>query len=166
MKPTLIVTSDFTKQFNDIVKKFKHDAVLVGIPESDEPRKDDDPISNAALLAIANFGSPMNNIPPWPIMATGIANAKDEIADQFKNACVSALKNGFSAVTNYYERAGIIASVACKKVINDQEDVPSDKPEQSTLDTRKARGFKGRKYWLVTGQMRNAITYVVRGSKR
>ena len=55
-----------------------------------------------------------------------------------------------------------------KKVINAQEDVPSDKPSQSTLDARKNRKptpFKGTKYWLVTGQMRNAITYVIGGQK-
>ncbi|MFI5416190.1 MAG: hypothetical protein ACHQXJ_02430, partial [Nitrososphaerales archaeon] len=63
----------------------------------------------------------------------------------------------------YYERAGIIAANACKKVINDQEGLKP--PAPATLKARKyitASGFKGTKSLLVTGQVRNAITYVVK----
>jgi hypothetical protein len=165
-KPTLTVTSDFTADFNDIVKKFKNDAVLVGIPEQDTKREEDEgdsEITNAALLAICNFGSPVQNIPAWPVMAIGIRNAQEEIATQFKLAATNALKMGLSALDIYYNRAGIIASTSIKKVINSQEDVPPNKPSPSTLKSRKSAGFKGQKYWIRTGQMRNAITYVVKG---
>lgn len=170
MKPYMKVTSDFTKQFNDAVKKFRHDKVLVGIPEDDDERKEDDnaeTIGNAALLAITNFGSALNNIPPWPVMAIGIRNAQDQIAEQFKicaKSVLSALVNGASgldAMDIYYNRAGIIASTSIKKAINSQEDAPD--LSERTLAARKARGFKGDKRGIVTGQMRNAITYVVRG---
>lgn len=159
-EPTLTVTSDFTEKFNEIVKSFKHDAVLVGIPQEDKTREDDEPINNATLLAINNFGSPANNIPPRPVMQIGISNAKDAIAEQFKIAAKKALKDGPSALAAYYERAGIIASNSVKKAINSQEGI--DSPSEATLAARKARGFKGTKSLVVTGQMRNAITYVVR----
>lgn len=164
-KPTLTVTKNFTQRFNDIVKKFRHDEVLVGIPQETSQRQGSEPINNATLFAIANFGSPLNNIPAWPIMAIGIRNARKEIGEQFKKAAIKALKDGFSAIDTYYERAGIIASTSIKKVINDQEDVPDGKPEDSTLAARKVTGFKGTKYWLVTAQMRNSITYVIRGER-
>lgn len=164
-EPTLTVTSDFTEDFNRILKKFKNDAVLVGIPalstERDNPDGDTSQINNATLLALCNFGSPQNNIPPWPVMEIGIRNAQDPIAEEFKKAAKGALSKGLEALTTYYNRAGIIASTSIKKVINTQEDVPGDKPSQATLDIRKVKGFKGSKYWLVTGQMRNAITYVI-----
>lgn len=165
-QPTLTVTSDFTADFNRLVKSFKQDAVLVGIPASDTGREGDDeeesgPITNAALLAMANFGSPANNIPAWPIMEIGIRNAQDAIAEQFAKAAKDVLKKGPAALQTYYERAGFIASSSIKRVLNDQEGVPSDKPEASTMAARTARGFKGTKYWVVSGQMRNAITYVV-----
>lgn len=163
VKPTLTVTSDFTEEFNRIIAGFKRDVVLVGIPEETTERKDGDPINNATLLAIANFGSPAQNIPAWPIMAIGIKNAQEAIAEEFKKAAVGALSEGLSALSPAYNRAGIIASVAIKKVINAQEDVPEDKPSKATLKARNVRGFKGTKYWLVTGQLRNAITYVVKG---
>lgn len=162
MKPSMQVTSDFTQKFNDTVKKFKRDTVLVGIPAAETKREDEDAqINNAALLALNNFGSPIQNIPPRPVMAIGIKNAQIEIAEQFKLAAVNALSKGLSALSTYYNRAGIIASTAIKKAINSQEGIAE--PAASTLATRKAEGFKGTKALIVSGQMRNSITYVVKG---
>jgi len=159
-KAALTVTKDFTDDFNKLIKSFKNDNVVVGIPQSDKPRKDeeDDTINNAALFAMANFGSAANNIPPWPIMAIGIKAAQAQIAEEFKKAAASALTTGLAALDVYYKRAGIIASTSIKKVLNSQQGIPEGRPLQSTLD---ARTKGGNKYWLVTGQMRNAITYVV-----
>lgn len=162
IKGKVTVTKDLSAQVFEAIKKFKNDEVLVGIPEDRTERKSDK-INNATLFAIANFGSTINNIPPWPIMAIGIKNAQEEIAEQFKIAAIKAISKGSGTLGTYYQRAGIIASVAVKEVINDQEGVPSDKPSSATLDAREARGFKGLSYWLVTGQMRNSITYVVKG---
>jgi hypothetical protein len=160
-KPELTVTEDFTDKFNEIIKSFKGDKVLVGIPESRGERKEDEPINNAAILAINEFGSPVNNIPPRPVMAIGIKNAQDEIAEQFKKAAQNALSKGFSALDVYYERAGIIAANSVKKAINDQDGIKP--PSDATLAVREAAGFKGTKSLIVTGQMRNAITSVVKG---
>lgn len=162
-KPYLKVTSDFTAKFNETVKAFKNDAVLVGIPETEAQRSaegEDTPINNAALLAINEFGSPANNIPARPVMSIGIRNAQDPIAEQFKKAAQMALKVGLKAIDTYYERAGIIAANSIKKAINSQEGI--DPPAPATLAARKARGFKGSKALIVTGQMRNAITSVVK----
>jgi len=169
-KPYMKVQSDFTKQFNDAIKKFRNDEVLVGIPEAADGRKQSDeegPIGNAALLAINEFGSPMNNIPPRPVMAIGIRNAQEDIAGQFRlcaQAVLTAVIKGGSALRaldDYYNRAGILASTSVKKAINSQEDLEG--PAASTLASRRSRGFKGVKALIVTGQMRNAITYVLRG---
>lgn len=156
---SLIVTKDFTKEFQKIIASFKNDEVLVGIPAEDSDRTDG-PITNAALLAINEFGSPINNIPPRPVMQIGIRNAQDAIGEEFKKAAKEALSNGVPALERYYNRAGLIASQSVKKVINDQEGIAP--PAASTLASREARGFKGTKALIVTGAMRNAITYVVR----
>lgn len=160
MAKNLTVTKDFTKEFNETIAKFKRDAVLVGIPEEEAGRKTDELINNATLLAINNFGSPVNNIPPRPVMAIGIKKAQDEIAEQFKLAVQKSFSEGIDALPIYYNRAGIIASNSIKKVINAQEGI--EPPSESTLVARKAAGFTGKKALIVTGQMRNAITYVVK----
>ncbi len=158
MKPTLTVTSDFTKDFEDVIRKFRKDKVLVGIPEEENSRSDGE-IGNAALLAINNFGSSANNIPPRPVMEIGIRKAQDEIAAEFRRAAVQALTGGAPAVSAAYTRAGIIASNSVKKAINDQIGFPG--PADSTLASRESAGFKGTKALIVTAQMRNAITYIV-----
>lgn len=162
-KPTLKVTSDFTKKFNDIIKSFKHDAVLVGIPEGQTTRENTEPINNATLLAINEFGSPANNIPARPVMSIGIRSAQEEIAKEFKKAAQNSLSQGFKAIDIYYERAGIIASNSIKKTINSQTDIAP--PSEATLRIRKSKGFRGTKALIVSGQMRNAITYVVRTNR-
>lgn len=162
-KPSVTVTSDFTEEFNKTVKSFKNDAVLVGIPEDETERKDSQFINNATLLAINEFGSPLNNIPPRPVMAIGIKKAQPEIAEQFKLAVKNVFSQGFKALNIYYNRAGIIASNSIKKVINSQEGI--DAPSEATLAARKAKGFVGTKALIVTGQMRNSITYVVKGDE-
>lgn len=162
MKP-YVITKDFTTDVNNIIKGFKRDSVLVGIPEEKTERKEDAPINNATLLAINNFGSPANNIPPRPVMEIGIRNARQEITDEYKKGAVAALSKGLSALSVYYNRAGLIASTSIKKAINEQIGFPP--PADSTIEARQARGFKGTKALIVTGQMRNAITYVVRGEE-
>jgi hypothetical protein len=162
-KPYLQVTSDFTKEFNDVIKKFKRDAVLVGIPEEDTKRDEDAPINNATLLAINNFGSPANNIPPRPVMEIGIRKAQPEIIEEFRKGAKAALKDGLSALSKVYNRVGMIAANSIKKAINSQEGI--DPPTDATLAARKREGFAGTKSLIVTGQMRNAITYVVKGEE-
>ncbi len=162
-KPSLKVTSDFTDKFKETMSRFKHDAVLVGIPEEKTTRKDDAPMGNAAILALNHFGSPAQNIPARPVLSIGMRNAKDEVAEQMKLAAREALTQGPRALEYRYDRAGFIAAAACKRVINEQDSI--QEPSPATLRARKyltKAGFKGEKALLVTGQVRNAITHIVR----
>ena len=161
-----ITTVDYTKDFKEIVARFKRDAVLIGIPSNDNEREDGESdegeIGNAAILAINHFGSEEAHIPPRPVLAIGIKKAQPEIAEAFKKAAQDAFKSGAPSLVQSYERVGTIAANSCKRVINDQEGI--QKPADSTLAGRKyltKNGFKGTKALLVTGQLRNAITYVV-----
>lgn len=167
-KPTLTIISDFTKQFNNAINVLKDSETLVGIPAAKSTRKPEpgekpETFNNAAILFQNEFGSPAQNIPASKPMSTGIRNAQPAIIEQFKLAAKNVLNKGAVALDIYFERAGIIASNSVKKVINDQEGF--EEPKESTLAARRARGFKGNKRLIVTGQMRNAITYVVRSRK-
>lgn len=165
MSKPFLVTEDSTQQFKDLIDSFKYDSVLVGIPAEDNSRKQEQgessTIGNAALMFINNFGSPINNIPPRPVMEIGIKRAQERIAEEYKKALKSSFKKGLSALGVYYERVGIIASNSIKGVINDQ--IGIQEPAESTLKTRKSQGFGSKKALLVTAQLRNAITYVVKG---
>lgn len=143
-----------------LVASFRNDMVLVGIPSDGAQREGDAPINNAGLLFINEFGSPGQNIPARTPMATGIRLAQAQIAEEYKKALKAAFTKGFGALTVYYNRIGTIASGSVKSVINNQIDM--EPPAESTLKGRKSKGFSGTKALIVTGQLRNAITYVVK----
>ncbi len=159
-KPTLKVTADFTKDFNGVIASLKKSAVMVGIPSEENDRSSEDgPIGNAAILAINHYGSPANNIPARPVLTIGIERSRDAVAQQLKKAAEDALTKGSAGVTVSLERAGSIAANSVKKTINDQFGI--EPPAPATIRARESRGFAGKKALIVTGQMRNAITYVV-----
>lgn len=159
-KPTFKITSDFTENFNAIINVFKQKETLVGIPEQKGERKDNAPINNAALLYLNEYGSPLQHIPPRPVMSIGLKSVKDEIAELFRQAAIQALTSSDkNAMDIYYKRAGFIGSSAVKMAIDNQLGI--DPPAEATLKTRKSQGFKGTKALVVSGQMRNSITYVV-----
>jgi len=66
-KAALTVTKDFTDDFNKLIKSFKNDNVVVGIPQSDKPRKDEeDDTINKILLNIkqkyCGFNPSLHNV--------------------------------------------------------------------------------------------------------
>ena len=152
------VTSDFTKDVLDFVKSFKRDIVLVGVPEQKGPREDG-AISNAAIMAINEFGSPANNIPPRPAIEIGIRYSTDRFTAEFKKAAIAILSKGKAGAALYYNRAGSIAANEIKATINNQVGILE--PSLVTLQMRRDKGFKGEKALIVTGQLRNSITWVL-----
>lgn len=159
-EPTLEVTEDRTDELKRIIDSFRKDTVLIGIPSEDSQRKGKQAINNATLMFINEFGSPGQNIPARTPMATGIKLAQPAISEEYKKALVAAFSKGFGALTTYYNRIGTIASNSVKAVINQQTDMQA--LSESTLMSREAKGFSGTKALIVTGQLRNSITYVVK----
>ena len=151
---------DFTKAFMSGIKSLKKYETLVGVP-AEKSNRQDDGINNATILAINEFGSPANNIPSRPVLTIGLRLASDAVTNEMKNAILVGLKKGGDAVLPFYERAGLIASQSVKNVINNQIDIEG--PAASTLEGRARRGFKGNKALIVSGQLRNSITWVVKG---
>jgi len=158
MKPTMQVSIDLTKNLADLVDRLKNREVLVGVPESEDSRSSED-FGNAGIMYIAENGSPANNIPARRPMSTGIQKAKPKIVIQMK-ACAKAVLDGKPEdIDVYLNRVGTIASNSVKLVIDEQEGMVG--PAPATLAARKRKGLMGEKALLVTGQLRNSITYVV-----
>lgn len=157
----------------DLSKK----TVLVGVPEAKAQREDGEPVNNAALAYIHEFGSPANNIPPRPFLIPGIESAKSKIAAQLAEAGKAALNKDNSAVDKRLNAAGLAAQNSAKTKINSGDFAPLS---DSTVRARAARGRKGAIAELASrkagneannenarplidsGQLRNSITYVIR----
>ncbi|WP_232317463.1 hypothetical protein [Ralstonia sp. NT80] len=151
--------------------------VLVGVPQANDERKDDEPINNAAIGYIMETGSPVNNVPARPHLVPGIQDVQEEVADQLQKGAVAALSGSQSGVTKALNAAGMIGQRGVRAKITDGPFTPL---AESTLRARARRGRKGAakelasraagnepdnanaKPLIDTGQYRQSITYVVR----
>lgn len=93
--------------------------VLVGIPK-DKTTREDEPITNAAIGYIQEYGSPANNIPPRPFLGPGIKKSREKIIPFFEKAAMAVLSGDEKAIQANFEKAGLIAS-ACVKIIWQQQ---------------------------------------------
>jgi hypothetical protein len=166
--------AEIVEAMNSLVKK----AVLVGIPADNNERNDDAPMDNATLGYLHETGSPAANIPARPFLLPGVANAQERFEPYLQKAADAALEGKPRRVDDHLASAGIIASQAAKTELTNGDHAPL---AISTLRARARKGRKGAAQELAsraagnapdnnnarplidTGQMRNAITYVLRG---
>jgi hypothetical protein len=163
MKDGLHLTIDKLGNFLDNVSTLVENDVLVGVPTDDDDRDDGVGVMNNATLAlIHDRGAPEANIPARPFMVPGIENAKSKIASNFKKAGEAQLDGNNGEAIKALHRVGIVATNAIRdKIITG----PFQKLADSTLRARKNRKIsprQGEAPLLDTGQMKNAINYVVR----
>jgi hypothetical protein len=135
--------------------------VLVGIPAG-APARAESGINNATIGYIQDTGSPAANIPARPWLAPGIKDAREAIVKRLKQMGEQVLKNpGTSSATidSYLSAIGLETVSAVRARITSG---PFEPLAASTLRARRARGFAGTRPLIVTGQLRNAVNYVLR----
>jgi hypothetical protein len=135
--------------------ELRNHEVMIGIPDSDGGRKAGDPVSNAELLFIHTNGSPVNNIPPRPVLEPAMKKKQDQISTLLRKATEEALDGDKAGVMNALEIAGIEGQNIARKYFTD-----SNGWEANTPATVARKGSS--RPLIDTGQMRKAITYVVR----
>lgn len=161
--------ADETRKLAGSLRFLAEQKVMVGIPSSTAGRKEG-PISNAALGYIHENGAPEVNIPARPFLVPGIENAQPDTVRYLRQAMDAALSGKRPLVEHILNAAGLNAVNHVKAKITAGPFEPL-KPE--TIRRRRIRS-KGSKYrrkattaadvkpLIDTGQMRNAITYVIR----
>lgn len=154
---------DHTADFLKATKVLASSQVLVGVPAEKAPRSSAEakgqPINNAALAYIHNYGIPELNIPARPFLEPGIKNAKDRINGYMGDAAAAAFDGKSERVAKNLTAAGIAATSSVKSKINTG---PFQPLRPATLAARRARGRTGTKPLIDTGQLRNSISFVVR----
>ncbi len=145
----------------------EHREVLVGIPEQKTDRKPEkgqkrQPITNAEIAYIQNYGSPARNIDARPFMEPGIKDAQPQIENALQGSAQAALDGNRAGVEDGFDKAGLVAVSGVRNRIRtgDFKSLSS-----KTVAARKRRGRTGTKPLQDTGQMRNAITYVKQDRK-
>ena len=144
------------------LRTLERSQVLVGVPAEKagrDPSKQKGTINNAALGYIHNYGSPTANIPPRPFLEPGIKDNQNSITPYLGKAAAAAISGNPLGVQKHLTSAGIKAVSGVKRKIDVGPFVPL-KP--GTLAARRRRGRTGTKPLLDTGQLRNAISFVIR----
>lgn len=140
------------------VKALTSKEVLVGIPASNAGRADT-PINNAEIGYLMETGSPPQNIPERPFLVPGVQGAKDRFTPHLKAAGLSALEGKPALIDRDFDRAGFAAASAVKAKITEGPFTPLS---PKTLAKRRAKGRTSEKPLIDTGQLRRAVTHVVR----
>jgi hypothetical protein len=92
--------------------------VLVGVPAANAARiEKGQPINNAVLGYIHEYGAPAAGIPARPHLIPGIRAANPKIVSAFRLAAKSALRGNQESVDDYLEMAGIVAVASVKSII-------------------------------------------------
>ncbi len=150
--------------FQKSIKSLTANRVLVGIPDANADRKPDPkdpvPITSAGIGWIMEHGAPEKNIPARPFLNPGIAGAKDKITDRLQKTAMKAIDGDVTATKTGLAGVGLIAQRSVQERITDGPFAPL---APATLADRVRRGRTGEKPLIDTGQLRRAVTYVIRG---
>jgi hypothetical protein len=165
--------------------------ILVGYPESSTDRDGDieGPITNATLGYIHEHGSPAANIPARPHLVPGVQKAEDKVVAYMEKATVATLSRNPKKADVYLRDAGIVAMNSVRNEIVTGDFVPLSpstvRQRHKNRQTKSMRQSEKKYLELVaggmspeeaqaatgirplnnTGQLRNAITYVLRNRR-
>jgi hypothetical protein len=164
MKPGLRVTLDKTPQVFATIAALRKRKVVIGVPESQDQRKQDEdgyvnPIGNAALYYINDMGSAAANVPQRETLRPGLEDVADQCATVLGQAAGAAF-NDSSAIERGLMAAGLIAETGVKKRIVASVNLEPLAP--STIAARKRKGIESEKPLIRTGSMLGAITHETR----
>lgn len=163
--------------------------VLVGIPDNQQNQRDEGHVNNATIGYAMEFGLPANNVPARPFLIPGVKKAQGAALRQLRQATDAALAGNPAGVAAGLQRAGIVASNEVKHTINSNIPPPlkpgtirnrhrgrETKMRESEqvylgliakgVDPGAAQADVGIVSLINTGQLRNAITYVVRDTRK
>lgn len=154
------VTLDKVPQLTKSLKALAETRVMVGVPGDKAGRKGDEgPINNAALMKIHEDGAPEVNIPARPVVGPTIKENTGTITHGLKLAGDKALDGDINGMMKMFNALGITIQNKMRAKITDGLAPPL---AERTLAGRRARGRSGEKPLLDTGQLRRALTYVLR----
>jgi hypothetical protein len=140
--------------------------VMVGVPSTKTGRREGDVLTNAELLYLHEHGfefeaanGRMIEVPARPTLRPGIASVRSEISEGLAAAGRAATDGNEKLAERMLHRVGLIGQNAVRRwfVVGDLAPL-----SEATLAGRRRRGRKGTRPLIDTGQLRAAITYVLR----
>jgi len=147
----------------DAIAFLKKYEVCIGVPENAAERKDskDTPVNNAELLFIHTNGSPVNNIPPRPVLEPAIKQNNIRVSANMKKAVDAAVEGKRKDILPSLEMAGLDGQNLARKYFTDSTNRWKQNAPATVEKKTKGKGGIARPL-IDTDEMRKSITYVVR----
>lgn len=189
MNPGVYKVKDKSQRVLEGIKSLKDVSVLVGIPSDNSPGEHGpqtgsnlrtdvldgagpvfSDVTNAVLGIVHEFGAPEMNIPPRAFLVPGIRNEKSSIAKYLGIATKAAMAGDKLRLMRALNSAGIVGMNGAKRKITTGPFAPL-KPGTIAARRRRSKGSSYRRKattavdvtpLIDTGQLRNALTYVLR----
>lgn len=182
----MTVTRDNVAKVLAAIQRLAARKVLVGIPASEAERQDGEPINNAQLGYIHEYGAPASNIPARPFLVPGVAKQQKAITQRLQKAAKAAMDGNGTALEAELGEAGLIGQNGARERINNGPHEPlSPATVRGRSRSRGTRSMRdGEEHYLQlidsgmapeqaqqaagiqplinTGKLRNALTYVIR----
>ena len=167
---TVQVQRKINIDLDKVLAQLKKKAVYVGIPKENSKR-DDGEMTNASLLMIHSKGSPLRNLPARPVIEPAIEDEtnKAKISKQLIAAAGKGLNGDQAGFIAGLNAAGLQAQNVCREWFKNPKN-GWDPLAASTIKAKVRKYGKGKKKidtssiipLVDTGEMRKAITYVLR----
>lgn len=161
---SMTITKDRLKDVMRGLERMEKEPLLVGVPSKKTTREgaeDDEPITNAAIGRIMEYGSPKANIPARPWLISGIEKAEPRTNAQLKKAGQAALDGDLRAYERRVNAAGIEAVSVIKNRIRNIIPPPLAPSTLANRRNRKISPRTGTTPLIDTGRFLNSISYVV-----
>lgn len=187
VKKSLTVVRDNTRLIPQAIDALASNRVMIGVPATTASRKDTEgqPINNATLMYIHENGAPEANIPARPVLHPAAQSIQPQIARMLKQAGKFALDGNMVGALHQLQAIGLLGQNAMRERITEGPFAPLSpktiaaraakrgtkrrKGEQKYLDLvaggmapAQAQTAAGIRPLIDTGQLRTALTYVIR----
>ena len=148
-------------QYKKLLEFVKNNELYVGIPQETSSRKEDNEITNAEILFIQTYGSPVNNIPPRPVIEPAIENSRERISKMMSEAVKTAIEGNYQGAIDKLKAVGMLAQNKCRAwFVDERNGWPPNAP--SVYRRKLKKGSTDPKPLIDTGEMRKSITYFVK----
>lgn len=123
-KPGVTMTKDAVDDILKQIRALTKQEVLIGVPDENAGRQPEEgekqePISNAEIGYVMEFGLPEKNIPARPHLVPGVEEATDQLGNILQAGAEKALSGDKEAIDLALNKAGLAGQNAVRKKVNE-----------------------------------------------
>lgn len=155
----IVEAANNMKRLTRTLKFMKENYVMVGIPQK-KSRRPGEPVTNAELLFIHSFGSPINNVPARPVIEPAIKDDKDRLSKMLKRSATLSLEGKEEEAVEQLKLTGMRGqNISRAWFTSPKNGWPPNSP--SVAAAKRKKGSTEPKPLIDTGELRKSIIYVV-----